>query len=304
MKNFLITGGAGFVGSHLAEELIKNGNSVTILDDLNTGKMINLEKIKKNINFIKGDIRDHVLLKDICRDKDGIFHLAARASVQESFIKPEEYIDINVNGTEKIFKQAKEYGIKVVYASSSSVYGNPIKIPIREDSPQNPINPYAQTKVDGEKIAKKYSENGLKVIGMRYFNIFGERQSKNYAGVVKLFLECIQNKLPPKINGDGLQARDFVFVGDVVKANILAMESKINHIFFNVGTNTNNSILELANIMIRARNLKISPIFGPALEGDIKNSLADINLIEKELDWHPTITIQEWLEEKLLIQNI
>ena len=303
MKNFLITGGAGFVGSHLAEEIIKRENSVTILDDLNTGKMTNLEKIKEKINFIKGDIRDHVLLKDICRDKDGIFHQAARASVQESFIKPDEYQDVNVKGTENVFTTAKEYGIKVVYASSSSVYGNPIELPIKEDSPSNPINPYAQTKVDKEKLAVKYAENGLKVIGMRYFNIFGERQSKEYAGVVKLFLERIQNKLPPKINGDGLQARDFVFVGDVIKANILAMESNIDHAFFNVGTNTNISVLELANIMIKAANLDIKPIFGPPLEGDVKITIADISLIEKSLDWHPTITIQEWLKQKISTQN-
>ena len=303
MKNFLITGGAGFVGSHLAEELIKRGNSVTILDDLNTGKMANLEKIKDKINFIKGDIRDHIILKDICKDKDGIFHQAARASVQESFIKPEEYQDVNVKGTENVFTQAKEFGIKVVYASSSSVYGNPIELPIKEDSPKNPINPYAQTKVDKEKLAEKYAENGLKVIGMRYFNIFGERQSKEYAGVVKLFLERIQNKLPPKINGDGLQARDFVFVEDVVKANIMAMESNIDHAFFNVGTNTNISVLELANIMIKAANLDIKPIFGPPLEGDVKTTIADISLIEKSLGWHPTITIQEWLEQKISTQN-
>ncbi len=303
MKNFLITGGAGFVGSHIAEELIKRGDSVTILDDLNTGKMINLEKIKDKINFIKGDIRDHILLKDICKEKDGIFHQAARASVQESFIKPEEYQDVNVKGTENIFTQAKEYGIKVVYASSSSVYGDPVELPIKEDSSMNPINPYAQTKVDKEKLAEKFAENGLKVIGMRYFNIFGERQSKEYAGVVKLFLERIQNKLPPKINGDGLQARDFVFVEDVVKANIMAMESNVDHAFFNVGTNTNISVLELANIMIKAANLDIKPIFGPSLEGDVKITIADISLIKKSLDWHPTITIQEWLEQKISAQN-
>ena len=303
MKNFLITGGTGFVGSHLVEELIKRGDSVTILDDLHSGKMTNLEKIKDKINFIKGDIRDHILLKDICREKDGIFHLAARASVQESFIKPEEYQDINVKGTENVFTQAKEYGIKVVYASSSSVYGDPIELPIKEKSSMNPINPYAQTKVDKEKLAEKFAESGLKVIGMRYFNIFGERQSKEYAGVVNVFLERIQNKLPPKINGDGLQARDFVFVGDVVRANIMAMESNIDHAFFNVGTNTSTSVLELANIMIKAANLDIKPIFGPPLEGDIKMSIADISLIEKSLDWHPTITIQEWLEQKISAQN-
>ncbi len=301
MKDFLITGGAGFVGSHLAEELIKKGNSVTILDDLNTGKMTNLEKIKDKIKFVQGDIRDKNILKEIMKDKDGVFHQAARASVQESFEKPEEYHDVNVNGTENIFAQAKEYGIKVVYASSSSIYGNPIELPIKENASKNPINPYAETKVEKEKLAEKYARMGLKVIGMRYFNIFGERQSKEYAGVVKLFLENIQNKIPPKINGDGSQARDFVYVGDVVKANIMAMESDVDHEFFNVGTNSNISVLELANIMIKASNLSIEPIFGPSLEGDVKVTIADISLIEKLLDWHPTITIQEWLQEKISI---
>ena len=304
MKKFLITGGAGFVGSHLSEELIKKGESVTILDDLNTGKMSNLEKIKDKVNFVKGDIRDQNLLKEIFKDKDGIFHLAARASVQESFIKPEEYQDVNVKGTENVFKQAKEYGIKVVYASSSSVYGNPIEIPIKEDASQNPINPYAQTKVDKEKLAEEFAQKGLKVIGMRYFNIFGERQSKEYAGVVKLFLERIENKLPPKINGDGLQARDFVYVKDVVNANIMAMESNIDHAFFNVGTNSNISVLELANTMIKAKKLDIEPIFGPPLEGDVKITIADINLIKKSLNWNPTITIQEWLKQKISNKNI
>jgi len=303
MKNFLITGGAGFVGSHLAEELINRKNEVTILDDLNTGKMTNIEKIKDKINFIKGDIRDQVILKEICQDKDGIFHLAARASVQESFIKSKEYQDVNVKGTENIFRQAKKNGIKVVYASSSSVYGNPTKLPITENSSLNPINPYAQTKVDKENLAKKYAENGLKVIGMRYFNIFGERQSKEYAGVVKLFLERIEKKLPPKINGDGLQSRDFVYVGDVVKANILAMESNIDYAFLNVGTNTNISVLELAKTIIKAANLDLIPIFGPALEGDVKVTIADISLINKLLDWNPTITIQKWLEQNVSVQN-
>lgn len=299
MKNFLITGGAGFVGSHLAEKLIEKGNEVTIIDDLNTGKINNLKKISDKINFVKGDIRDVTLLRNEFREKDGIFHQAARASVQESFEKTEEYFDVNVTGTENVFKQAMEYGIKVVFASSSSVYGNPKELPINENASKKPINPYAETKVEKEKLAEKYAKTGLKVIGMRYFNIFGERQSKEYAGVVKLFLECIQEKLPPKINGDGSQARDFVFVEDVVNANIMAMESNIEHTFFNVGTNTNISVLELANVMIKAANLDINPVFGPALEGDVKTTLADIDFIEKSLDWHPTTSINEWLKRKI-----
>ena len=304
MKNFLITGGAGFVGSHLAEELIKEGNKVTILDDLNTGKIMNLEKIKEKINFIKGDIRDKNLLREICKGKDGIFHQAARASVQESFEKPQEYHDVNVKGTENIFTVAKEYGIKVVYASSSSVYGNPIELPIKENSPKNPINPYAQTKLDKEKLATKFAEEGLKVIGLRYLNIFGEGQSKEYAGVIKLFLERIQEKLAPKINGDGLQARDFVYVGDVVTANILAMESSIDHTFFNVGTGTKITILEIAKIMIKYSGLDVEPIFCPPLKGDVNVTLADISHIQNKLNWKPTVFLEEWLKQKIENFNI
>jgi len=304
MKNFLITGGAGFVGSHLAAELVTKGNKITILDDLNTGKIKNLEKIKEKIDFIKGDIRDLNLLREICKDKEGIFHQAARASVQESFEKPDEYHDVNVKGTENVFTVAKEFGIKVVYASSSSVYGNPIELPIREESAKNPINPYAQTKLDKEKLAIKFAKNGLKVIGLRYLNIFGEGQSKEYAGVIKLFLERIQQKLPPKINGDGLQARDFVYVGDAVTANILSMESDVNHTFFNVGTGTKISILEIAKIMIKYSGLNLEPIFGPPLKGDVNITLADISHIQNKLNWKPTIFLEEWLKQKIATFNI
>jgi UDP-glucose 4-epimerase len=304
MKNFLITGGAGFVGSHLAAELVTKGNKITILDDLNTGKINNLEKIKEKIDFIKGDIRDLNLLREICKDKDGIFHQAARASVQESFEKPDEYHDVNVKGTENVFTVAKEFGIKVVYASSSSVYGNPMELPIREESAKNPINPYAQTKLDKEKLAIKFAKDGLKVIGLRYLNIFGEGQSKEYAGVIKLFLDRIQQKLPPKINGDGLQARDFVYVGDAVTANILSMESDVSHTFFNVGTGTKISILEIAKIIIKYSGLNLEPIFGPPLKGDVNITLADISHIQNKLNWKPTIFLEEWLKQKIATFNI
>ena len=297
MKNFLITGGAGFIGSHLAVKLVDRGDSITIVDDLNTGKTDNLEKIEEKINFIRGDIRNLELLKEISKNKDGIFHQAARASVQESFLKPEVYQDVNVKGTKNVFTVAKEYGIKVVYASSSSVYGNPTKLPIKEDSPKRPINPYAQTKLDDEFLAEKYAKLGVNVIGLRYFNVYGERQSENYAGVIKKFLENIQNHKPLIINGDGLQVRDFVYVGDVVRANVLALESNVKSAFINIGTGVTISVLELANQIINSSGISLKPIHSNALEGDVRASQADISLAKKLLNWEPKIKLKDWLNE-------
>ena len=214
----------------------------------------------------------------------------------------DEYIDVNVTGTENIFKLAKEYGFKIVYASSSSVYGNPKKIPVKEDDERKPINPYAKTKLDGEDLAKKYSEIGVKVIGLRYFNVFGKRQSKEYAGVIKLFLQRIQQKKSPKINGDGLQTRDFVHIDDVVKANVLAMDSDINHRFLNVGSGLPTSVLDLANLIIEVSGLPLEPIHGPELSGDVKATQSDIKLIRKLLNWEPKMKLDDWLT-KIISNN-
>ena len=295
----LVTGGAGFIGSHITEYLVQRGDDVTVLDNLNTGRKENLAKINDKINFVNGDIRDSQLLEKLVSDTAGVFHEAALASVQDSFNMKDEYFDVNVNGTENIFKLAKEYGFKIVYASSSSVYGNPKKIPITENDDRKPINPYAQTKLDGEVLAKKYSEMGVRVIGLRYFNVFGPRQSKEYAGVIKLFLEKIKQKIPPKINGDGLQTRDFVHIDDVVMANILAMDSNIKHEFFNVGTGNSISILELANAIIRASSLSLEPIHGPELSGDVRATQADTTLIRKLLNWEPTIRLDDWVTKTI-----
>lgn len=293
---FVITGGAGFVGSHIVKKLINDGHKVIVIDNLKTGKKENLGVHIENIEFIQGDIRDYDLLKDSFRNVDGVFHQAALASVPDSFIISDEYHDVNVNGTENIFKLATQMGFKVVYASSSSVYGNPIKIPITEDHPKKPINPYAKTKLDDEELAQKYAANGTKIIGLRYFNIFGERQSKDYAGVIKKFLESIYNNKPPIVNGDGLQTRDFVFVEDVVRANLLAMQSPIKHAFINIGTNSSITILELAEQIIKISGLPIKPVHVSTLEGDIKRSVADITLAKKLLDWEPKTTLNDWLK--------
>jgi len=293
----LVTGGAGFIGSHITEYLVQRGDDITVLDNLNTGQTKNLSKVNNNINFVKGDIRDYKLLEGLVNDSDGVFHEAALASVQQSFKMQDEYFDVNVNGTENILKLAKEYGFKVVYASSSSVYGNPKHIPIKESDDRNPLNPYAKTKLEDELLAKKYSEMGVHVIGLRYFNVFGRRQSKEYAGVIKLFLEKIRDKLPPKINGDGTQFRDFVHVSDVVNANLMSMDSDITHEFFNVGTNTSITIIDLAKTIIEYSGLNIEPIFGPALDGDVHQSKANIDLIKKKIDWEPSIMLVDWIKD-------
>ena len=298
----LVTGGAGFIGSHIAEYLVQRGDDVTVLDNLITGSKENLTKINDKINFVNGDIRDHKLLEELVSDTTGVFHEAALASVQQSFSMKDEYIDVNVTGTENIFKLAKEYGFKIVYASSSSVYGNPKKIPVKEDDERKPINPYAKTKLDGEDLAKKYSEIGVKVIGLRYFNVFGKRQSKEYAGVIKLFLQRIQQKKSPKINGDGLQTRDFVHIDDVVKANVLAMDSDINHRFLNVGSGLPTSVLDLANLIIEISGLSLEPIHGPELSGDVKATQSDIKLIRKLLNWEPKMMLGDWLT-KIISNN-
>jgi len=294
---YVVTGGAGFIGSHITEKLVERGDTTTVIDNMNTGKEENLESVRDKINFVKGDILDIDLLENITKDVDGVFHQAALASVQDSFDQPDEYHKVNVNGTENILKLSKKYGFKVVYASSSSVYGDPIRIPIKESDEKNPINPYAETKLQKEDLAIKYSEMGVKVIGLRYFNVFGKRQSKEYAGVLKLFLERISQELPPKINGDGTQFRDFVHVQDVVNANIMSMDNDIASGFFNVGTNTSITILELAKNIIEYSGLDIEPIFEPALKGDVHGTIANIDLIRKEIGWKPSIMLIDWVKD-------
>ena len=297
---YAVTGGAGFIGSHLVKNLVEHGDEIIVIDNLNTGKKKNIEKFSEKIDFFEVDIRDFNAIEDILKNVDGIFHEAALASVQDSFRIPDEFFDVNVKGTENIFKIGKKLGIKVVYASSSSVYGNPIQVPIKESDGKNPFNPYAKTKLEDDKLAEKYARNGLKVIGLRYFNVFGPGQSKEYAGVIKLFLERIQQGLPPLINGDGLQVRDFVYVNDVVNANMLAMESNIDGEFFNIGTNSVVSVLDLANMIIKFSGLKLKPIHRPPVPGDVKTTEADITKAKMMLKWKPTTSLKDWLKSAVL----
>ena len=280
---FVVTGGAGFIGSNIVKQLLKQNHTPIVIDNLCRGK---IERISSpDIEFHKVDIRNIDQLKKILKNSDGVFHQAALTDVQESFTKQEEYNDVNVKGTENIFKIAKEFDLKVVYASSSSVYGNPEKIPITENSKRDPINPYGKTKLDDEFIAEKYSKDSVSIIGLRYFNVYGKGQTGSYAGVITKFINKLKENKDPIIFGSGIQVRDFIFVEDVALANIAAMKSNVNNGFFNIGTGITTSIKQLAKIMIDLSNLKLEIQYEKALDGDVNNSQANTNLTESILKW-------------------
>ena len=296
---FLVTGGAGFIGNNIVRLLLKNGHNVDILDNLQVGRKENILDIFDQVNFFQIDIRDKDSLEKIIKNYDGIFHEAALTSVPESFEKPQLYKDVNIDGTKNIFEIAEKENIRVVYASSSSIYGNVKQIPIKENLEKKPMNPYGQTKLDDEILVEKF--NNLSVIGLRYFNVYGIGQTGSYAGVITKFLDKINKKEPLIINGSGNQIRDFIHVKDIAKANIVAMENKIKRGFFNIGTGISTSINDLAKIIIELSNQRLEIIHGIELEGDIKISQADMEFTKKKLNWNYQIDLKEGLLE--LIKN-
>ena len=296
---YLVTGGVGFIGNNIVRLLLEYGHDVDIVDNLQVGKIENIKDIIGKVNFSQIDIRDREKLEKVVKNYDGIFHEAALTSVPESFQKPEEYNDVNVIGTKNIFEIANREKIRVVYASSSSIYGNAAQVPIKEKYERKPINPYGQTKLDDEILAEKFEE--LSVIGLRYFNVYGIGQNISYAGVITKFLEQIKNKKPLTINGNGNQVRDFIHVKDIAKANLAAMESNVKKSFFNVGTGISTSINDLAKMMIELSDNDNEIIHGLELEGDIESSQADMEFTKKSINWNYSIDLKEGLTE--LIQN-
>ena len=294
---FVVTGGAGFVGSHLVKLLVKKGHEITVMDNLHTGKKENLDEVKDKIKFLNIDIQDYDSMEKNMRDIDGVFHQAALTVVQDSFKIPEKYHSVNVDGTENIFKIAQKNNFKVVYASSSSVYGHQENVPILENFEKKPITPYGKTKLQDELLAEKYSKLGVKIIGLRYFNIFGKGQTIEYAGVITKFLDRIRDGKAPIIFGDGSQIRDFIYVGDVANVNYLAMNSNISNSHVNVGTGNSTSILELAKMMIEISGLGLEPIISGALDGDITKSQSDISLVKRSFGWEHKIRLEDWLKE-------
>lgn len=294
---YVVTGGAGFIGSYIVKLLVKKGHKVTVIDDLHTGNLSRLKEVEDKIIFHKIDIRDYEKLKKTIIDVDGIFHQAALTVVPESFLKQDEYFDVNVNGTKNIFRIAKELGIKVIFASSSSVYGNVKEIPINENFEKNPINPYGKTKIEKEKMAQKFWSEGVNIIGLRYFNVYGKGQTGTYAGVITQFIKRLENNLPPIIHGKGNQIRDFIFVEDVAEANLMVMNSNVSKSFLNIGTGESTSILELAKLMIKISSKDISPIFDDEQFGDVEKSQADIRLTKEKIGWSYKTGLGEGLKK-------
>lgn len=294
---FVVTGGAGFIGSYIAKYLVSKNHDVTIVDNLSRGRLENLSKIKKQTEFKKIDILDFNTLKDVICNSDGVFHQAALTSVPESFMQKEKYHNVNVMGTENIFKLAKEFKKKVVYASSSSIYGNSKTIPIQEDFERNPINPYGVTKLEDEKLAEKYHNLGVSIIGLRYFNVYGIGQTNDYAGVITKFINQINLNKSPVIFGDGTHTRDFISVEDVAKANLLSMESNVDFSFLNIGTGVSTSIKTLAEIMVNLSEKTLEIIYDTLPLGDVKESLADVSLAKKLINWNYESSLKNGLKK-------
>ncbi|MDE1725678.1 MAG: NAD-dependent epimerase/dehydratase family protein [Thaumarchaeota archaeon] len=294
LLDYVITGGAGFIGSHLAKLLVKQGHRVDIVDNLSVGRLENLAEIKNKIRFHNVDICNGTELRQVIAGKDGIFHHAALTSVPESYTKEKKYFDVNVHGTENVFDVAHETGTKVVFASSAGVYGDTKAIPTPESAKLEPINPYGITKLKAELLAEKY---GTKhdIVGLRYYNVYGSNSSMQ-AGVISKFYQNVTANKPPVIEGDGKQLRDFVFVDDIAQVTIFAMEKKTGSVFINVGSGVTVSILDLANLFIKYSKKNLMPVFETEQQGNVRASQADISLAKRLLSWQPETTLEQWIQ--------
>jgi len=301
MSIYLVTGGAGFVGSHIVNNLIENGKKVRVLDNLSTGDLKNLQNCVKKIEFVKGDIRSKNDVTKALKNISYVLHLAAFTSVNCSIKNPLLTNDVNINGTLNLLISAKRYGVKkVVFASSCAVYGNGFKASLNETVLPNPLSPYAASKLSGEYYCKIFSQlYGLETIILRYFNIFGPGQpfKNEYSVVIPKFINCLIKNRPLPIYGSGKQVRDFVYIDDVVRANMLVLNSKktLKGRIFNIASGKNYSILDLAFRLSKKLNRKAVFNFKPTRDGDIWYSRGDIALIKKELNWKPLVDFNEGL---------
>lgn len=304
MSRFLVTGGAGFIGSNIVEKLLQEGNFVRVLDNFSSGKEQNLEFAKKlpkkKFELIRGDIRDSIACDDACKKIDYVLHQAALRSVPRSMKEPFTYNDVNINGVVCVLRAASKNKVKrFVFASSSSVYGDAQKYPSGEELTPLLISPYALTKLAGEYYCRIFSEHyNLETACLRYFNVFGPKQAldDDYAVVIPKFIHCILNNKQPPIFGTGKQSRDFTFVDNVVSANILAATTpNIKHEIFNVANGNHHSVLELVELLNKLLGKNIKPQFLAQRQGDVFKTHADISKIKKTLKYKPLVEFEEGL---------
>ncbi len=304
MSRCLVTGGAGFIGSHLVEALLVRGHEVCVLDNLSTGDAANLATVRDRVDFIKGDITDLETVRAAMSGVDLVFHQAALASVPRSVADPLATHRACVDGTLHVLLAAKEQRVRrVVYAASSSAYGNSVRLPKRESDPTAPLSPYAAAKLAGEQYCAAFSEvYGLETVRLRYFNVFGPRQTPDspYAAVIPLFIRALTAGECPMIHGDGEQSRDFTFVDDVVQANLRAAEvPNVSGQVFNIACGRRTSLLELLRHLNMLLGTAITPIHTPSRPGDVRHSQADIQRACDLLGYRPTTDIPTGLSRCL-----
>jgi nucleoside-diphosphate-sugar epimerase len=301
----LVTGGAGFIGSHLVDALVERGAKVRVLDNFSTGRRENLEHCIGRIDLVEGDVRDLDACRKACHGVEFVFHEAALGSVPRSMRDPATTIAINVTGTANVFTAAKDAGIRrVVYASSSSVYGDSEALPKREGQEGRPLSPYALSKVIDEQLATVFGAcYGMDIVGLRYFNVFGPRQDPSgpYAAVIPKWLTAVASDQPPVIFGDGEQSRDFTYVTDAVRANLLAAGAPVtvSGRVYNIAGGERTTLLRLAQLLGKLTGKSSKPVHQPPRKGDIPHSFADLTLASRHLEYAPGCSLANGLKECL-----
>jgi len=308
VTQYMVTGGAGFIGSHLVEALVERGGRVRVLDDFSTGRRENLSPVADRIELIEGDVADADAVERATSECDVVLHLAAIASVQASIEDPKRAHRVNAGGTLNVLEAARRTRVhagqaggvrRVVFASSTALYGDHVALPLQEELPPRPLSPYAASKAAGEMYCTAFHASyGVPTVAMRFFNIYGPRQdpSSPYSGVVSIFAARMTRGERPVIYGDGKQTRDFVYVADVVRALLLACErdAAIGTVF-NVASGKQTSILELAATLNQVLGTSLAPTFAPARAGEVRFSEGDARRAQEALGWEATVSLREGL---------
>ncbi|MFL7812348.1 MAG: NAD-dependent epimerase/dehydratase family protein [Anaerolineales bacterium] len=300
----LVTGGAGFIGSHIVDALLARGDQVRVLDDLSTGKLRNLQGAGDQVEVIEADLRDPDVLEKALRGVNLVFHQAAFVSVPQSMEEPDLCLDINIRGTSQLLEASRRFGIqRVVLASSAAVYGENSDLPLSEGAATDPLSPYAASKLIDEILARLYTNQlGLDVVALRYFNVYGPRQNPAsvYAAVIPIFIRRLLDEEEPVVYGDGGQTRDFIYVADVVRANLIAADSRsAAGRTMNICSGQETSLLDLIESLSILFNREIQPDFQEPRAGDIYRSLGDPSLSGELLEFAPRVSLLEGLESTL-----